>query len=241
MVHDDGRAPSMYDLRVGPADAPEVAIECVGAVDPVFTETWNVGPAKGPLLLDVTGNWHVVIAPEASVKAVKLHVERLIKALEERGIDNLHVDHWLKWGDAALFEEFDSLKITQAYSYQQQGTGKVYLNMTGIGGAVDEQGLSIPKWVGQFLRDPHRKDVLYKLQRSGAPERHVFVIVTFAGAPWEVESYLSGELEHLPDEAPDLPEPVTGVWLVSGMGRRGLCWQGVVWQHFDSRGEGIDS
>ena len=39
VVNDDGSAPGMYDLRVGPANAPQVAIECVGAVDQTFTET----------------------------------------------------------------------------------------------------------------------------------------------------------------------------------------------------------
>ena len=51
----------IYDLRVGPADAPEVAIECVGSVDSKFTETWNVGPAKGPFTFSVKGDWTVTI------------------------------------------------------------------------------------------------------------------------------------------------------------------------------------
>ena len=35
VVHDDGSQPSMYDLRIGAAGAPDDAIECVRAVDPV--------------------------------------------------------------------------------------------------------------------------------------------------------------------------------------------------------------
>jgi hypothetical protein len=31
--NDDGGAPGIYDLRIGPPDAPEVAIECIGALD----------------------------------------------------------------------------------------------------------------------------------------------------------------------------------------------------------------
>jgi hypothetical protein len=38
-IHDDNSQPSMYDLRIGPADAPEVAIECVRAVNRTYTET----------------------------------------------------------------------------------------------------------------------------------------------------------------------------------------------------------
>lgn len=39
VVHDDGSQPSMYDLCIGATEAPDVAIECVGAVDAVGTET----------------------------------------------------------------------------------------------------------------------------------------------------------------------------------------------------------
>ena len=39
----------MYDPRIGAVEVPDVAIECVGAVDSVFIATWNVGPTKGPL------------------------------------------------------------------------------------------------------------------------------------------------------------------------------------------------
>ena len=47
-IHDDNSQPSMSaNLRIGPADAPEVAIECVSAVNRTYTETWNVGPANG--------------------------------------------------------------------------------------------------------------------------------------------------------------------------------------------------
>src|SRR2546428_3688676 len=56
-LHDDQSQPSMFDLRVGPADPPAIAIECVGAVDPIRVETWNVGPAKGAMRLALKGDW----------------------------------------------------------------------------------------------------------------------------------------------------------------------------------------
>ncbi|HEY0321399.1 MAG TPA: hypothetical protein VGC66_10615 [Pyrinomonadaceae bacterium] len=239
VINDDNSAPGMYDLRVGSADAPEIAIECVGAVDQTYTETWNVGPARGPLHLSVKGDWTVEIAPTARVNAVKKGLEQLLKELEERGLYNVYVDYRLEWQDADLFGKFDSLKITHALCYTQQGAGKVYLGMPGAGGAVDDQGRAVPAWVGEFLRDPSKQDVLSKLQRSGAPERHVFVIASLMGTPWEVESYLIGDLNHLPSKAPDLPPPVTGVWIVPGMGQKGIRWDGNSWRFFDARGEGI--
>lgn len=240
VINDDGSAPGMYDLRVGPADAPEVAIECVGAVDQTYTETWNVGPARGPLRLSIKGDWIVEIAPTARVKAVKKGIEPLLQEIEGRGLDKVYVDYRLEWQDAELFRKFDSLNITHALCYSQQGSGKVHLTMPGTGGAVDEHGRSLPGWVGEFLRDPSRQDVLGKLQRSGAPERHAFLIVTLMGAPWEVESYLTGGLDHLPSEAPDLPPPVTGIWIIPGAGGKGIRWDGNVWQVFEVRGEGVE-
>lgn len=241
VINDDGSAPGMYDLRVGPVDAPELAIECVGAVNQIYTETWNVGPARGPLLLSVRGDSTVEIAPTARVKAVKKGLEQLLQELENRGYYNVYVDYRLEWQDAELFGKFESLNIRHALCYSQQGTGKVYLGMPGTGGAVDDQGRALPGWMGEFLRDPSRQDVLGKLQRSGAPNRHAFLIVTFMGAPWEVESYLTGGLEHLPGQPPDLPPPVTGVWVVSGMGNKGIRWDGSSWRAFEARGEDVES
>jgi hypothetical protein len=240
VINDDGSAPGMYDLRVGSADAPEIAIECVGAVDQTYTETWNIGPAKGPLQLSIKGNWIVEIAATARVKAIRQSIEQLLQELETRRIYNVYVDYRLEWDAPALFRKLDSLKITHASCYTQQGVGKVHLTMPGTGGFVDKHGSALPAWVGEFLHHPARQDVLGKLQRSGAAERHAFLIATLKGVPWPVESYLMGNLDHVPGQAPDLPVPVTGVWVVSGMARRGVRWEGDTWKLFEARGEGIE-
>ncbi len=238
--HDDGSAPSMYDLRIGPADAPEVAIEVVGAVDPVRTATWNRGPARGPLQVAITGDWSVEHTPSARIRALEKRIEPLLRGLEDRGLLNVRADHVLKWQDAALWGELDSLEITAAFCYRMPGTGKVHLGMTGIGGVVDSAGGALPQWIGEFLRDPRQRDVLSKLERSGARDCHAFVPVSFAGAPWAVESYLGGHLDEIPAAAPDLPPPLTGVWVVYEHSGRGLRWDGDAWRRFEARGEGID-
>ena len=35
-MHDDGSRDGLYDLRVGPIDNPEIAIECVRVINPTF-------------------------------------------------------------------------------------------------------------------------------------------------------------------------------------------------------------
>ena len=67
-LNDDGTASGMYDLRIGSADAPEMAVECVGPVDPKPTETWNLGPAEGPLMLALKGDWLITLTPSIWIK-----------------------------------------------------------------------------------------------------------------------------------------------------------------------------
>src|SRR5688500_7773143 len=108
-LHDDGSMPSMYDLRVGPSDAPEFAIECVGSVDSKFTETWNIGPARGPFKFSVEGDWTVTIKAGARVKVIKQHIEQLLQGLEARNLSDVRVDYQLEWQDETLFGELTAL------------------------------------------------------------------------------------------------------------------------------------
>lgn len=233
--YDNGSASGMYDLRVEPLEAPEIAIECVGAVDPVSTETWNMGQTKGPRTLSIEGDWRVVIDPGTNIKHLKKHLEPLLQALERQKLTTVAVDFSLKRDDPGLYQEFKSLGITYAFCYRLPGAGNVSLGMPGRGGARDHHGSAIPGWVSSFLRDPGRQDVLDKLTRSGAAERHAFIFVELYGAPWPVESYFWGKLDHLPNQAPDLPAPVTAVWVVGTFGQEGLYWDGSIWQSFSAR------
>lgn len=83
-LNDDNSALSMYDLRVGPADVPELAVECVEAIDPIWIETWMVGPARGPLELALTGDWSIELTPGARINAIRQRVEPLLRELEVR-------------------------------------------------------------------------------------------------------------------------------------------------------------
>ncbi len=235
ILNDDNSMPRMVDLRVGSSDAPEIAIECVGAVDPLYTETWNVGPAEGPLTLAIEGDWRVVIDSGANIKRLKKHLEPLLQTLERQKIARVAVDFSLKRTDPALYQELSSLGINRASCYRLLGAGEVDLTMPGRGGARNHQGSAIPGWVSSFLRDPAQQDVLDKLARSGATERHAFVFVELYGAPWPVESYFWGKLDHLPDHAPDLPAPVMAVWVVGTFGQEGLYWDGSIWHSFPAR------
>ncbi len=237
VIHDDGSQPSMYDLRIGVVEAPDVAIECVGAVDSVRTETWNVGPGRGPLRLTVKGDWIINIAPEANIRRIRQHIEPILRNLEERDVRNVRVGHLLNRHDSQLLQELDSLGIRHASCFRMPGTGRVHMTMEGSGGVVDSAGRALPRWIEEFLRNPGREDVLFKLRQTSAQERWVFAPVALGGAPWSVESYLTGELECLPATEPNLPSPVTGIWVTSTFGTHGIRWDNAGWRSFRVREE----
>jgi len=223
----------MYDLRVGNTVAPEIAIECVGAVDDLRTETWNIGPAQGPLSLNLSSDWYVVLKPQARVKEIRRRLEGVLSLCEAAAINGFTPVDWsLKYHNPHIFEALDALQIESIARYSESGTGEVRLGMTGTGGAVDTQGRAVPGWIEEFLRAPRQKDVIAKLERSGGVQRHVFVGVSFMGVPWPVESYLGTRTDHLPETSPALPLPVDAVWIMYGA--RGLHWDGINWRFFDA-------
>jgi hypothetical protein len=233
VLHDDGRRPAMYDLRVGDVDAPEIAIECVGAVDSVRAETWNVGPAKGPLRFDLKRDWRVVLLPDAPVNKIESKLERVLQECERDGITAFTpVNWWLQHQHPQIFAALDALRIDSIAGFGEAGTGRVHLGMTGTGGAVDPYGSAVPGWIEDFLSADERRDVLRKLERSGAAQRHVFVGVSILGVPWLVESYLGTRTEHTPSMPPNLPHCIDAVWIMYG--RRGLHWSGSSWRLFDA-------
>ena len=236
VVHDDGSQPSMYDLRIGAVEVPDVAIECVGAVDPVRTETWKVGPGKGHLRLRVKGDWIIGIAREAHIGTIQQQVESILRDLEERDVRHVSVARLFKSHNYQLLHELKSLGIGHAHC-SMPGSGRVFMTIEGPGGWVDSAGSALPQWIEEFLCDPEREDVLFKLRHTGAQERWVFVPVASGGAPWSVESYLTGEFECLPATGPNLPSPVTGIWVASTSGTHGVRWDGAGWRLFRVREE----
>jgi hypothetical protein len=231
VLHDDGRRPGLYDLRVGDVEAPDIAIECVGAVDTVRTETWNIGPARGPLSLDLAGDWHVVLRRHARVKEIKSRLEDVLQECELARISGFTPVDWsLERHNPHVFTGLDALGIDSIACFREPGSGQVHLGMTGAGGAVDPYGSAVPGWIEEFLNAPYRRDVIKKLERSGAVRCHVFVGVSFVGVPWPVESYLGDSTEHVPAMSPSLPSCVDAVWIMYG--RRGLHWDGSGWRFF---------
>jgi hypothetical protein len=251
-IHDNGREDDMYDLRIGSRANPEVAIECTSAHDHQLTKMLRALSNQGRLDLALAGDWIVDLVPGSTAARevyrrkegpeAKRRLEQTLRMLEQRGIDDfLLASHARGRLHADLLVLFEELGISRASCYQIPGNGKVYLSVGSTTGIVDTAGSQVPRWIGEFLRQPSQADNLRKLNRSNAAERHIFVEVAYGGAPFPVESYLMDDLDELPVGAPDLPLPVTRVWMVSAFEvEHGVRWDGSVWRRFRARGEGLD-
>jgi hypothetical protein len=102
---------------------------------------------------------------------------------------------------------------------------------------VPTRGDALARWVGEFLVH-ERQDVCVKLASSGADERHAVVIVPgFATADFAVVDLLMRDDAPLPDFAPDLPDAVTHVWVMSTCSRGwGVRWSpDAGWTRFDKQ------
>lgn len=232
--HDDGSDSGMCDLRIGTSRAPMAAIEVVGAVDELYTRTWNPGPGLGPVTTHGGANWLMFLADGTVSEHVRKLAPRLVRSLEGTGWHRTPNVDLLKHEDfVAAAEPFRALGCIALYCYATEGEGMLRLGQGGVAGAIDSRGQSVPGWIEEFLRAPARADVLAKLARAPALERHVFVPVAFKGAPVSVFTYLDTDQKMPPDEAPDLPAPVDQVWIASTFGAKaGVRWDGRQWSRF---------
>lgn len=235
-LNDDQSENGLYDLRVGPRESPIFAIECVRAVDSGFAELCNIGPAKGPWILPIRGDWRIGIGFGTRLKRLKRELPDVLSSLEAVGRHGLRVDYDLLRRDPRLHAKLSDLGIESANLTSSNGSGRVYLMPPGIGGAVDSEGSQVPTWLGEFLRAESQSDVLEKLLRSVAPQKHACVIVTMHGATWPVFSYLTqSQIARVPALPPTLPYPLTGAWILSEDRGHGIYWDGGRWEIVNAR------
>lgn len=215
--HDDGSAPGMYDLDVMYPDRPWAAVEIVAAADAESIQTWKLMNGRGEgrrwVVDGLQGGWLVTILPSASAKGLWKRLPPLLAELESQGVRRLT--------DEDLADEVaDELGVIDAWQSGTDYPGSIYVTIEipaeRSGGVVPDTGNALAAWIGQFLLEPGQGDVLRKLGRSSAPEKHAFVIVPgLTTAPFGVADLLLRSEAPVPVEPPMLPSPVTCVWTVS--------------------------
>jgi hypothetical protein len=237
--HDDGSAPSMYDLRVDYLDRPPAAVEVTSAADGETIALWNLMNGNGRWIEDdLVGGWTVSLDVAARAKRVRSELPGLLASLERSGSQSFRRRTHGQADDVC--RQARSIGVVSA---QQSGTdfpGSIYITIElplgRSAGWVSDDGDALSEWIGSFLALPEQADVRAKLGRSGATERHAFVLLPgFSTAPFNTAELLMREDPPLPRIAPHLPPEVTDAWIASfwstGVGIRWSDDQG--WSTFD--------
>ncbi len=221
--HDDGSRPGMHDLNIMTAEGGPAAVEVTAAADPDSIQLWKLvnGRDERWTVPNLQGGWMLHLRPTARAMRLLSELPAFLEELEGKGVTEIPSQRRRQEMPESMEGRARVLGIV---SGNQSGTdfpGSIYLTIERsperTGGVVDSTGSAVPDWVRDFLLDPHQSDVLGKLARSGASERHAFILVPgFSIAPFGVVDMLWREEDDVvPTRSPHLPDQVTHVWLMS--------------------------
>lgn len=240
--HDDGSQPGMHDLHIFTVDGL-AAVEVTAAADSESIQLWKLinGREERWIEPDLQGGWMVHLEPTARANRLLKELPALLKELEGKGVTQIPSQRARHEVRGSLEGRARSLGIVSGDQSGTEFPGSIYLTIERprerAGGMVDNTGSAVPQWVRDFLLDAHQSDVLGKLARSGATERHAFILLpAFSTAPFGVFDMLWRDQDDVvPTRSPKLPDEVTHVWLMSFLVEgSGLRWSPEGgWQRFE--------
>jgi hypothetical protein len=241
--HDDGSEPGMHDLEFCAEDGARAAVEVTAAADAECIELWKLvnGSDERWTIPDLRGGWFLQLSPRARAKRLRRELPSLLRDAERLGVRELPRSAPRRVMPESVGSRAQALGIVSGGQSETDFPGSVYATIQQprerTGGLVDRTGSAVPIWTSAFLRDDHQHDVLAKLARSGAAQRHVVILLPgFTTAPFGVVDALWGESDDaVPADAPALTPSVTHVWLMTfwsvGSGLRWSPEGG--WQRFE--------
>jgi hypothetical protein len=215
--HDDGSEPGMYDLTITYPDGGIGAIEVTAAADAQQLELWKLIKRRGRPWIEpsLAGGWLVQIQPSARANLLK-KLPDLLSRLERVG------QRFVRGRNGAdqLSTLAGELRIIEARQSPTDRPGSIYImppqRLEQMGGSSPVNGDRLFAWLSTWIPDPSRTDNLRKLARSGAADRHLFVLVPgFNEAPFAVNDLLITPNMPLPTIPPVLPPEITHVWTAS--------------------------
>ena len=218
--HDDGSEPSMYDLTITYPDGHLGAVEVTAAVDAQPLELWKLVRRQGKPWTEpaLAGGWLVRVQPSARANNLVRQLPGLLRDLERDGRRAVS-------GDQASTDQASvaagQLGIVQALQGPTEHPGSIYIMpperpLEQMGGYSPSTGDPLAHWLSEWVSDPSRTDNLRKLERSGAPERHLFLLVPgFNSGSFAVSDLLIAPGAPLPTIPPALPAEITHVWAAS--------------------------
>jgi hypothetical protein len=210
----------MYDLTIVQAGGEVAAIEVTTAADARSVGFWRAADSGEPWTDPrIHGAWAVRTTPQASVKALRRRLPDLLVEFQASGVTVYDAPD--EWELHPPHPEAAALGVTSAFHGPSDHEGRIYLmppaDEPPAGSFVSGSADRLVDWAVAWLRLPEHSDNLAKLAAARAPERHLFLILpSLTVAPDEVAmALLCSEMPSLPDRPPDLPDPLTHLWLAS--------------------------
>lgn len=238
MQHDDNTRPGMYDLDLVQHGERFGACEVTGAADGQSIELWNLLNGRGQVWTDarLCGLWIAWVLPDCRVKPLRANLPDLLIELERQSKDRAGSNRW-DWPYRMAAPE---LKVTLVERAGDRTPGAIFPLIDEpddkSGGVVPANADVLVDWIERWICASERADNVRKLSRSGAAERHLFVILPgFSSAPWDVSACLMWPEVALPTRPPLLPTAITHLWAMSGWDRgEVLHWAPVAgWSRHD--------
>ncbi len=239
LQHDDGSSERQHDLEVIGPDGTSSPVEVTAAADGESIALWKLMNGTAGRWIDpgICGGWFVGLLPGARAKRLRRELPGLLAMLEELGATSLDPRPWGRHDLEVIGME---LGIEHAQQSATGFPGSIYITVVQPneqrGGFVPDSGDALAEWIGGFLGDARRRDVLQKLAATGAEDRHAFVLVPgFSTAPFEVIDLTMRDGAPAPRVDPELPPAVTDVWVASSW-LSGHCFHwshGSGWQRFE--------
>lgn len=217
--HDDGREPGAHDADVLYPDGTTAALEVTSLGDPREAEMYSHG-TELPVPSSRAWDFRYQIGG-VRFRDAERHLPILVALCDRFGVEGPEALP-LPLRNAAL-DWYRARELSLLGFSGVRRTGVAYVLPDGRGGMVGDSLASIGPWLTEQTSDKWFRENAAKLERSGASELHLFVVVMGSGAPFDVVyGLMSGH--DVQSAAPCGIEPVTDVWLLSEFGGTVTRW-----------------
>ncbi|MCW2744889.1 MAG: hypothetical protein JWM48_1439 [Mycobacterium sp.] len=216
-------------------------MEVKTATDAAATELWKVAngstqPVDAPGLRDL---WSVAVRAGTSLQRVKRQLPDFLADLERDNMTAFIAGQ--DWSRVDRRERADSLGVQFASAHPAEKDVGAYVINVRQDPIWSGDADPVLGWLEDWIEsEPSARNLRAKLARSGADERHAFIVLpAWSTAPVEVEWHIHGVTSPMPERAPVLPSELTHIWLVSVWGTTGIRWSpGVTdgkWERFSTK------
>jgi|KBSMisStandDraft_5_1062788.scaffolds.fasta_scaffold88660_2 hypothetical protein len=209
-VHDRRSGHSTYDLEIRYPDGRRGAAEVVSTRTQKQTAQLDAVRRAGYTADSrLKHSWIARVPPATRISRVHPVLPEFLAELERIGITDLN-----SYGNhgPGMRDRLRGLHVSSCLAYAPTGKHPpgfyIYPEATACWVGDGEE---IPRFCEDFLSDLAQSDVLGKLARSGADERHAIVIATLD----QFGLYTAVDMGLTPSHAPDLSTCIDGLWVIA--------------------------